>query len=281
MYESKNLKIEDIINIENSTCEKLLGIKVDNKLNFSEHLDGIIKKASRKVSALSRIFPFMDLTKRRFLMNSFFASQFSYCPLIWMCHSRTVNNKINKLHERCLRIVYNDKKSSFKELLETDKSVPIHIKNLQVLATEMFMVYRNISPPIVRQLFQLRNNDYNLRQFSQFDLPNVKSVFCGTESISFLGPKIWNIVPNEFKKETSLDAFKKLIKNGNLKTVHVEKGSNRKKERISKHRLLKGCYQGQNVTALAILERLQFKNFSCRPTTVDYNTFQCSMAPPL
>ena len=44
--------------------------------------------------------------------------------------------------------------------------------------------------------------------------------FCGTEIISFLGPKIWNIVLNEFKKET-LDAFKKLIKNGNLKTVHV------------------------------------------------------------
>ena len=60
-------------------------------------------------------------------MNSFFTSQFSYCPLIWMCHSRTVNNKINKLHKRCLQIIYNDKKFSFKELLETDKSVPIHI----------------------------------------------------------------------------------------------------------------------------------------------------------
>ena len=138
---------------------------LDHKLNFNEHLDGIIKKASRKVSALSRTFPVMDLTKRRFLMNSFFTSQFSYCPVIWMCHSRTVNKKINKLHKRCQRIVYNDKKSSFKELLETDKSVPIPIKNLQVLATEMFQVYRNISPPIMRQLFQSRNNDYNLRQF--------------------------------------------------------------------------------------------------------------------
>ena len=83
-------------------------------------------------------------------MNSFFSSHFSYCPLIWMCHSRTVKSKINKLHERCLRIIYYDKKSSFKELLETDKCVPIHIKNLQVLATEMFKVYGNISPPIVR-----------------------------------------------------------------------------------------------------------------------------------
>ena len=117
-------------------------------------------------------------------MNSFFALQFRYCPLIWMCHSRTVDNKINKLHERCLRIVYNDKKSSIKELLEADKSVPIHIKNLQVLATEMYKIYINISRPIVRQLFQLRNNDYNWRQFSQTDLPNLKIVFCGTESIS-------------------------------------------------------------------------------------------------
>ena len=59
-----NLKTGNI-NIENSTCEKLLGVKADNKLNFNEHLDGIIKKPSRKVSTLSRIFPFMDLTKSR------------------------------------------------------------------------------------------------------------------------------------------------------------------------------------------------------------------------
>ena len=122
------------------------------------------------------------------------------------------NNKISKLHERCLRIVYNDKISSFKELL-TDKFVLIHIKNLHVLATKMFKVYRNISPPILRQSFWLRNNDYNLQQFSQFDLPSVRNVFFGTESILLFGPKIWNIIPTEFMKETSLYAFKKLIKN--------------------------------------------------------------------
>ena len=65
-----NLKIGNI-NVENSTSEKLPGVKVYNELNFSGHLDGIIKKASHKVSALYRIFPFMDLTKRRFLMTLF------------------------------------------------------------------------------------------------------------------------------------------------------------------------------------------------------------------
>ena len=73
-----------------------------------------------------------------------------------MCHSGTVNSKRNKLHERCLRRAYNDKKPSFKERFETDKSVPIRIKNLRVLVTEMSKVYRNISPPMVRQLFQHR-----------------------------------------------------------------------------------------------------------------------------
>ena len=70
-------------------------------------------------------------------MNAFFNSQFSYCPLVWMCRSRTNNKKINKLNERCLRIVYNDKQSSFNELLEKDGSVSIHMRNIQILATEM------------------------------------------------------------------------------------------------------------------------------------------------
>ena len=61
-----------------------------------------------------------------------------------------MKSRIKKLNERCLRLTYNDKKWSFKELLKTDKSVSIQIKNLQVLATEMFKAYRNISCPIVK-----------------------------------------------------------------------------------------------------------------------------------
>ena len=94
----------------------------------------IIEKGSRKGRFLSRIFHFMNSAKRLVFMGSFFTSQFSYCSFPWMSHSRTVNNKINKRYKRCLQIVYNDKKLSFKEPLET-KSAPTHIKNLQVLAT--------------------------------------------------------------------------------------------------------------------------------------------------
>ena len=100
--------------IKNTECEKLLGIKVDCGLKFENYLSGVIKKASNKINALSRVTPFMNLSKKKMLMNSFFKSQFSYCPLVWMCHSRTINNKINHLHERCLRVIYNEQISSFK-----------------------------------------------------------------------------------------------------------------------------------------------------------------------
>ena len=131
--------------IKNDEYEKLLGIKVDGKLNFNDDLNDIISNASRKVNALSRVMPYMNLSKKKKLVSSFFNSQFNYCPLIWMFHSRIINNKINLLHERCLRLLYGGKSPSFEKLLEQDKSVTIRANNLQILATEMFKVNRNIS----------------------------------------------------------------------------------------------------------------------------------------
>ena len=63
-------------------------------------------------------------------------SQFNYCPLVWMCHSRGLNNKISNIHKRALKIVYQDKKSNLQDLLQKEKSVSIHMKNLQYFATE-------------------------------------------------------------------------------------------------------------------------------------------------
>ena len=174
--------------IEKSIFEKLLGVNVDYKLKFNEHLDSILKKAGRKVNALSRILPYMNFKKRHMLMNSFFTSQFNYCPLVWMFHSRTMINKINHLHERCLRIVYSDKTSSFEKLLETDRSVPIHIRNLLILATEFFKEGKDLAPAIFSEVFSKRSVQYNLRHTSEFSVPNVKSTFHGTESLSYLGP---------------------------------------------------------------------------------------------
>ena len=89
--------------INNSNEEKLLGIKIDTKLSFENHVSSLCKKASQKLHALARIVNFMDLGKRKSLMKAFITSQFNYCPLIWMFHSRELNNRINRMHERALR----------------------------------------------------------------------------------------------------------------------------------------------------------------------------------
>ena len=93
----------------------------------------------------------MNIQKRRTIMKSFVTSQFSYCPLIWMFHSRHLNNKINSIHERALRITYHDNTSTFQELLKKDNSVSIHHRNLQVLAMEVFKIHRGLSPEILRE----------------------------------------------------------------------------------------------------------------------------------
>ena len=170
-----SIKVEDYI-IKNSDNEKLLGVPVDANLNFNFHLENILKKPSKKVRVLARITPSMSIPKWKLLMNSLFTSQFNYCLLTWMCRSRTMSNKINRLHERCLRIVYSDKTSSFEKLLVKDGSVTIHTRNLQTFATEMFKVYKNLSTAIIADLFHIRQNNYNLRHDSYFSIPNVKYV---------------------------------------------------------------------------------------------------------
>ena len=104
--------------IANSNKEKLLGVTIDNHLKFETHIERLCSKASQKLYALPRMFSYMSLDQRRLIVKSFINSQFGYCSLIWMDHRRKVNNKINRIHERALRIVYIDKKLTFHELLQ-------------------------------------------------------------------------------------------------------------------------------------------------------------------
>ena len=78
---------------------------------------------------------------------------FNYSPLIWICHSKTLNNKLNKLHERALRLVYDDRQSTYEELLNIGKSVTIHHRNLQVLATELYKVHHGLTPELMNNIF--------------------------------------------------------------------------------------------------------------------------------
>ena len=191
----------------------MLGIKIDSNLNFEEHVSTLCRKANQKLHALARISKYIGPPKRRIIMKAFVTSQFNYCPLVWMCHSRTLNNKINYLHERALRIAYNDKVSTFQELLNQDKSVTIHIKNIQILATEIYKVKNGMAPAILNDVFSFNNSPvYSLRSGDCLNRTNTRTTHYGIESISNIGAKIWNILPNDIKISPSLNIFKRKIK---------------------------------------------------------------------
>ena len=125
LLSAKSPKVVSINGIQttSSTAEALLVINIDSELNFENHLSAICNKVSRKINVIGRIANYMSLEKRRIVMKTFIESQFNYCPLNWMFHSCTINDKINRLHERALRIVYSDFKLSnpFQYLKETFK----------------------------------------------------------------------------------------------------------------------------------------------------------------
>ena len=145
-------------------------------------------------------------------MKTFIESQFNYCPLVWMFHSRTMNNRINKLHERALKLVYKNSELSFEELLELDNSKTVHQKNLQRLAIEMYKVKNNIAPLPMRELFIENNDPHDLRNRRLWDIPKVRTVAFGTETIRFRGPKIWETLPTNIQNAETLSAFKTKIK---------------------------------------------------------------------
>ena len=132
--------------IEATNSVELLDIKIDKNLNLNEHVTNLCKKGNQKLHALTRITKYLSRDKLRIIMKTFIESQFNYCPLTWMFHNGTLNNKINKLHERAIRILYKIEKLTFPELLDMDNSITIHQKNLQRLATEIYKVKNNISP---------------------------------------------------------------------------------------------------------------------------------------
>ena len=177
----------------------------EGTLYFDYHVNTLFKKANKKYQALVRVCNYMDTKKRRVLMNAFITSQFSYC-------SRTLNNRINKIHERALRLVYkNETFLSFDDLLERNRSVSIYQKNLQVLATEIYKTKSGLGPKIMKDTFHFIQKPYNLRNDPELQRRRNRTVYFGTESISSPAPRIWELIPSDIRSANSVGIFKEKI----------------------------------------------------------------------
>ena len=122
--------------------EVLLGVRSDSDLTFKEHVTSICSKVNQKLHALTKVSKYMSTQKRHILMKSFIISQFNYCPIALMCHSRGLNNKVNHINERAPRTVYQDFQSSFSVLLVKDHSFTIHQKKSIIISYKSTIIIK-------------------------------------------------------------------------------------------------------------------------------------------
>ena len=143
---------------------------------------------------------------------AFILSQFSYCPVIWMFHDRNVNNKINKIHERTLRIAFKDTSSDFEELLIKAASVTIHERNLQLLTTEIYKTKYDLNPKFMGEIFVEKSISCSLRCNDHLSVPIPRTNAYGIEASRYTGHTLWQSLPLEIKEFHTLTEFKRKIK---------------------------------------------------------------------
>lgn len=189
----------------------LLGLNIDCKLKFDNHVTDICRNANYKVRSLYRIRSFLDEGDARVLSNAFILSNFSYCPIIWMYCSKGLHQKIDTVHKRALRAVTRAYDKSYEELLVSEAVLSTHQRNLVTLLAEMYKSMSVSHPDIVRDLFSLKESAYWLRNQSLFKLPSTRTIHFGMNSISFRGCQLWNMLPQCFKNSSSVNVFKRAV----------------------------------------------------------------------
>ena len=152
------------------------------------------------------------VNKRKTLFKDFVESQFKYCQIVWMFQSRRTNSKINRLHERALRIVYDDHISFFDQLLVRNKSFCIHHQNIQRLFSEIYKAIRDIFGNSLKKLFEKGESTVSLPSKPELVVPSVNSVFKGKNSLRYFGSVIWNSLPIEIREDHLILSFLTKIK---------------------------------------------------------------------
>ena len=195
-----------------STSVKVLGITIDDKLLFREHVRIICQKAAKQLNVLKRLHRYLNFESRMAIYRSFIMSNFTYCPLVWHFCSIEQSRLIEKLQERALRFVYNDFSSSYTALLLRGDHQTLYISRLKTMAIEVYKALHGLCPEYISDLITLKENKYELRSSIRLIQPKCNSVTHGLYSFSYKAPKIWNDLPEECKNAVTLKEFKNIIK---------------------------------------------------------------------
>ena len=177
MFLGTNSKIKLCLEINGMKCissdtVKLLGITIDWKLHFNNHVKLLCEKENKKASALMRLRNKLSIDQKQILFNSFVSSQFGYCPLVWMFCGKASNDLVNSVHKRALRALYNDFESNYVDLLAKGNHKNIHELNVKKLSVKVYKCINRDCPEVLKNIFVKNENlNYNLRIKNLLTLP--------------------------------------------------------------------------------------------------------------
>ena len=199
---------------------KLLGIEIDNKLNFEKHISSICRKASNQLNEICRLETFMGHTEKEAIINTFVHSNFNYGCLIWHFSSKKSQNKVEKIHEKNIKFLLNDYLSSYAELLEKFTSVSMENRRLCTMVYEVFKTLNNLNPVFMKDILHYSPNVTHKKHDLYIDTQNTTKF--RNKSLKAFGANIWNTLPEYVKSTTSSSEFKNSLKRGQDQNTNAE-----------------------------------------------------------
>ena len=193
---------------------EMLGITIDNKLNFDNHVAKICRKVSQQIAVLKRMKKMRPFETRRDLYLAFILPHFNYCSETWNFCSKSAADKLERLSERAIRFVFRDKYTSYSELLNALGLSSLKQQRLIKITLSIFnAVHNSLTPKSIQDLIVHRKNvSYNLRGDYILSLPKPY----GLNSVRYIGPKLWNSLPNMFRNITNFRSLKRSIRQVDL-----------------------------------------------------------------
>ena len=190
---------------------KLLGITIDDKMSFDEHISRLCIKAARQTNALRRIAKHIPNDCRLNVYNAFITSNFNYCSIVWHFCSRRSTYKIEKINKKALRITLNDYVSLYSTLLGKLEKQTLYVSRLKSIALETMKCVKKFNPTYMNELFMFSEAPYKTRGGVKLIQPKVNTTGFGINSFSYQGAKIWNVLPEHVKDGENIAICKEMI----------------------------------------------------------------------
>ena len=212
--DSTNIPIRENI-VPSAKQVKLLGVTIDDRLDFHQHVSIICRRAGAQLRILQRLSSYIDEHSRMSIFRCFVLSNFNYCSLVWNFCGAEYTSKMERIQFRALKFVYNDFNTSYTELLARANLPTLQLHRKREILVEVFKSVNKMSPSFMWDLFKVKDITYNLRSNRNVCLNHCRTKRYGLDSLSYHGAHLWNLLPNDMKKCKDLDIFKASVRNWN------------------------------------------------------------------